>query len=148
MIIDSLKNSSKIEGLNPYFKKVFDYVKTHDLMSAEPGRIVIDGDNAYINVVQVKGKDKADAVIETHNQYIDVQILLKGEESFAWKARESLKKEKGEYSVSDDISFYSDEAKLYFTLSVGEFAIFFPEDGHAPCIGKGEIKKLIAKVRV
>lgn len=148
MIIDSLKNSSKIEGLNPYFKRVFDYVKTHDLTSAEPGRIVIDGDNAYINVVQVKGKEKTDAVIETHNQYIDVQILLKGEESFAWKSRACLKKEKGEYSVSDDISFYSDEAKLYFTLSVGEFTIFFPEDGHAPCIGEGEIKKLIAKVRV
>lgn len=147
MVIGSLKNSARFEGLNPYFKRVFDYVKTHDLTHAELGKIVIDGDNAWINVVEVKGKDKTDAVLETHNVYIDVQILLKGEESFAWKSRDMLEKEKDGYNASDDISFYADDAKLYFTLSVGEFVVFFPEDGHAPCIGEGKIKKLIAKVR-
>lgn len=148
MVIGSLKNTARFEGLNPYFKMVFDYVKSHDLSNAEPGRIVLDGDNAYINIAHVDGKDKSAAVLETHNEYIDVQILLSGEETFAWRPRVALVKEKGEYSVQDDISFYADDVKLYFTLSVGEFAIFFPEDGHAPCIGNGKIKKLIAKVRV
>ena len=30
MIVDVLANSERIEGLNPYFKVVFDYIKTHD----------------------------------------------------------------------------------------------------------------------
>lgn len=148
MIIDSLENSVKIEGLHPLFKKVFDYVKSHDLSEMPPGRIEIAGDDAYINVAELKGKDKNSAKLETHNQYIDVQILLKGEESFGWKSRGSLVHETGAYSEKDDIGFYEDESNLYFTLSVGEFVVFFPEDGHAPGIGQGDIKKLIAKVRV
>ena len=29
---------------------------------------------------------------------------------------------------------------MYFQLTDGQFAIFFPEDVHAPMIGEGEIK--------
>ena len=36
---------------------------------------------------------------------------------------------------------------MVFTLSPGEFVIFFPEDAHAPCIGEGVIRKMVAKVR-
>lgn len=148
MVIDSLENSAKTEGLHPLFKKVFDYVKSHDLSDAAPGRIEIAGDDAYINVAELKGKNKNAAKLETHNRYIDIQILLKGNESFGWKSRGTLIRETGAYSHEDDISFYEDEANLYFTLSVGEFVVFFPEDGHAPGIGQGDIKKLIAKVKV
>lgn len=147
MIIDSLKNSAAIEGLNPYFKKIFDYVKSHDLLTAAPGKITIDGDNAYIMVSEVQGREKTAALLETHNRYIDIQILLKGEEGFGWKSRTALEEGKDTYNATDDICFYREEAKLYFTLSVGEFAVFFPEDAHAPCIGSGTIKKLVAKVK-
>ncbi len=37
---------------------------------------------------------------------------------------------------------------MYFKLTAGQFAIFFPEDVHAPMIGEGTIKKLIIKVRL
>jgi YhcH/YjgK/YiaL family protein len=36
---------------------------------------------------------------------------------------------------------------MFFQLTDGQFAIFFPEDVHAPMIGVGEIKKLVVKVR-
>ena len=38
MIVDVLANSERIEGLNPYYKVVFDYIKTHDLSSMPVGR--------------------------------------------------------------------------------------------------------------
>jgi biofilm protein TabA len=37
---------------------------------------------------------------------------------------------------------------MYFELTDGQFAIFFPEDVHAPMIADGVIKKLIVKVRL
>lgn len=61
MIIDSLNNSKKIEVLNPHFKKVFDYIKSHDLKNAPVGRIDIDGDNSWITVSEVQGKEKSAA---------------------------------------------------------------------------------------
>lgn len=148
MIIGSLENTRRIEALNPYFKKVFDYIKSHDLVNAPAGKIEIDGDNAWINVSEVQGKEKTNAKVETHNQYIDIQLPLAGRETFGWQARELLKNEKEEgYQEVKDITFYSDEAAIYFTLSPGDLAVFFPEDGHAPCIGEGTIRKIVAKVK-
>lgn len=148
MIIDSLNNSEKIEVLNPHFKKVFDYIKSHDLKNAPLGRIDIDGENSWIMVSEVQGKEKSAAALESHDRYIDIQLPLIGEETFGWQARGLLKNERdGGYNAEKDITFYTDPAKLYFTMSEGEFAVFFPEDGHAPCIGKGTIKKVVVKVK-
>jgi beta-galactosidase beta subunit len=32
-------------------------------------------------------------------------------------------------------------------VQLGEFAIFFPEDGHQPGIGEGTFRKIIVKIR-
>lgn len=149
MIIDSLKNSMEAEVLNPYFKKVFDYIRSHDMKNAPVGRIDIDGDNAWINVSEVNGKEKSAAALESHDVYIDIQLPLSAEETFGWEARELLKNEReGGYNAVNDITFYTDAPKFYFSLQPGEFAVFFPQDGHAPCIGQGIIKKIVAKVKV
>ena len=148
MIIGSLKNTERVEALNPHFKKVFDYIKSHDLTVAPVGKIEIDGDNAWINVSEVQGKEKSVAKLETHDKYIDIQLPLTGQETFGWQGRELLIHEKdGGYNEVKDITFYSDEAPLFFTLKAGEFGVFFPEDGHAPCIGEGNIKKVVVKVK-
>ena len=76
MIVDVLANSERIEGLNPYFKMVFDYIKTHDLSSMPAGRIDIDGDNAYLKIEDAKGRRVEEAVYERHDKYIDIQMPL------------------------------------------------------------------------
>lgn len=43
MIVDVLANSERIEGLNPYFKVVFDYIKTHDLASMPWDELTLTG---------------------------------------------------------------------------------------------------------
>jgi beta-galactosidase beta subunit len=37
---------------------------------------------------------------------------------------------------------------MFFKLSENQFAIYFPDDVHAPMIGEGMIKKMVIKVRV
>ena len=147
MIIDSLHNAERIEGMNPYFKEVFDFLRSADLASLEPGRIDINGDNAWISVMETTGKPKDKAALETHDVYIDIQVLIEGRETFGWKPRRELKQVRPQDPAKTDIDFYDDDASFYFPLSPGCFAVFFPEDGHAPCVGEGNIKKLVAKVR-
>ena len=53
-----------------------------------------------------------------------------------------------EYNAEKDVTFYSDEMDTYFELNSGQFVIFYPEDVHAPMIGKGPIKKLVVKVEI
>ena len=135
MIVSNLQNSQRIEGLHPLFKSLFDYVKTHDLLHADLGRIEVDGDHLFINNVNPECVTSDQQVLELHHDYIDVHILLEGEEMIGWKALE-------------DCALYSDRPTTYVSLLPGQFVIVYPEDPHAPVIGSGKIRKLIAKVKL
>lgn len=147
MVIDSLKNCAKYASLNPFFAKAFYFIATNDLSKLEPGKYEIYGDNVYASIVEGTLKTKEAARLEAHDKYIDIQICIKGRETFGWLKREDCVKPEGEYNAEKDIVFFADEESLYFTLTGGEFAIFFPEDGHTPMIGEGSVKKCIIKVK-
>lgn len=148
MIVSNLQNSRRIESLHPLFKPLFDYVKTHDLLHTDLGRIKIDGDNLFINNVNPECVPSDKQVLELHHDYIDVHILLEGMEAIGWKALEDLQNEIKAYSKEEDCALYSDTPTTYVDLLPGQFVVVYPEDPHAPIIGRGKIRKLIAKVRL
>ena len=59
-----------------------------------------------------------------------------------------LQEESTPYNEQKDIAFYIDRPTAYTKIYPGQFAIYFPEDGHAPGIGQGNIRKVIVKVQV
>ena len=107
-----------------------------------------DGDNAYLKIEDAKGRKTEEAVYERHDKYIDIQMPLSMPESYGWKAQSLLGEEQAPYDVAGDFTFYRDPVEMVFTLSPGEFVIFFPEDAHAPCIGNGKMKKMVVKVKL
>ena len=129
-------------------KKLFDYVKTHDLLHTPCGRIELEGDNLFINNVNPTCVTADKQVLELHREYIDVHILLEGNETIGWKAIEDLTQEKQPYQAEGDCALYTDKPTTYVNLLPGQFAIVFPEDPHAPVIGEGKIRKLIGKVKL
>jgi YhcH/YjgK/YiaL family protein len=148
MIVSNLQNSKRIESLHPLFTTLFEYVKTHDLLHAELGRIEIDGDKLFINNVNPECVARDKQVLELHHDYIDVHILLEGKETIGWKATEDLKEETKPYEKEGDCALYSDTPTTYVDIYPGEFVLVYPEDAHAPVIGEGKIRKLIAKVKL
>lgn len=148
MIVSNLQNSQRVESLHPLFKKLFDYVKTHDLLHAELGRIEIEGDALFINNVNPECVPADKQVLEVHHDYIDVHILLEGAERIGWKAIEDVTDETKPYEKEGDCALYADAPTTFIDLLPGQFAIVYPEDPHAPVIGKGKIRKLIAKVKL
>ncbi len=149
MIIGSLTRTKRFEILHPDFKKVFEYVRSRDWQRVAAGKIILEEDKIWVNVDEVTGKPREAAKLEAHNRFIDIQIPLLQEETFGWGERDRLTVEEGEgYQAQNDILFYQDRPALYFTLPVGDFVIFFPEDAHAPCIGKGKMKKIVVKIEL
>lgn len=148
MILSNLQNSERVEKLNPLLKQLFDYVKSHDLLHTACGRIELDGDNLFINNSEPTCVSAEEQVLEVHKKYIDVHILLEGKETIGWKALEDLKQETQAYDEKKDCGFYADQPTTYIDLLPGQFAIIFPEDPHAPIIGKGKIRKLVGKIKV
>lgn len=148
MIVSSLNSSERIESLHPLFKQLFDYVKTHDLLHTECGRIELAGDDLFINNVNPTCVSASDQVLEVHRDYIDVHILLEGKERIGWKAIEDVTDLKQAYQKEGDCALYSDTPTSFVDLLPGQFLIVFPEDPHAPVIGEGKIRKLIGKVKI
>jgi len=147
MIIDSLTNLGKYVALNPHFQTVVDYLAANDLKTKPEGKEFIDGEALFVNFSMAKGKTAEMAKLETHDKMIDIQIPLSGPETMGYTPRVDLPEV--EYDSAKDISFYEGAAQQYVTVYPGMFAIFFPQDGHAPCISDEKmIQKVIFKVEV
>ena len=148
MILTTINDSHRYESLNPLFKELFDYVKTHDLLNAPLGRIEIDGDRLFINNSLAKALSKDEQVLEMHRRYIDVHILLAGSETVGWKPLADIKNITKDYDAEGDYMLSDDRPTAYVDMTPGDVLIVWPEDPHAPVIGTGEIRKLIGKVLV
>jgi biofilm protein TabA len=148
MIIDTLANADKYTSLHPRFAKAFAYIKEQDLSTIEPGKYPIEGTDLHASVSLKDGVGEADAKFEAHNNYIDIQVCPSGSEQLGWKPRDQCSSPKDPYNEEKDVIFFNDRPDMYFQLHQGQFAIFFPEDVHAPMIGNGPIKKLVVKVKI
>lgn len=146
MILDTLDNFDKYVALHPLFSKVVAYLKNNDLSTHALGQELIIGEEFFANYCLVKGKTSEEARVETHNKMIDIQIPISSPETMGFTPRKNLPN--AVYDTERDISFYDGAAEKYVTVNPGEFIIFFPQDGHAPCISESkEFVKVIFKIK-
>ncbi|NDV78983.1 YhcH/YjgK/YiaL family protein [Dysgonomonas sp. 511] len=148
MILDSLKNAEAYYSLHPLFKEAFEYVKSVDFAKAEVGKTELKGKDLFVAVSDSTMKTEDDAKMEVHNKYIDIQIPVSKPETYGWKARTELEEERDPFNEEKDIQFFKDKGTTLVTAVPGDFAIFFPQDGHAPCIGEGTIRKVVVKIKL
>ena len=146
MVIDRLENLEKYVSLNPLFAQAVDFLKSTDLEAHETGKVVLKEGELIVNFSQARPKTKEEARIETHNNFIDIQIPLSGVEGMGYMPRADLPE--AAYNAEKDITFYEGLATDYLTVKPGMFAIFVPEDAHAPGVTPDGVKKVIVKVRV
>jgi len=148
MIIDSLENASKYAPLNPLFKRAFAYLESPAAMALENDRAEIDGDRLYAIPSRKPGKKKSEAKLEIHRRYIDIHYIVKGIDTMGWKPAHRCGSILSAYKEEDDAATFNDEPACWCPVPAGSFAIFFPEDAHAPMVSDGEIHKVILKVAV
>lgn len=146
MIVDKLENVI-------LYSQIPDYVKDFVLKlncDCKSGRYnLLDSD--YANIETYNTKLREVAKYETHDKYIDIQILLKGSERIYIKSRNNLTK-LDEYNEEKDITFYSDSVDSDFvTLDSSNFVMIYPHEAHAPQVAVNEsieVKKVVVKIKV
>lgn len=148
MQIGKLNQSCRIEIIHPLFKELFDFVKSHDFNDFPLGKVEVKGDDIFIMNSDVDGVPAQKQPLEMHRKYIDVHILLNGNECIGWKPIEEIEHYTREYNTDGDCALSDDAPRFYVDLNPGEFCIVFPEDAHAPAISSGKIRKLIGKVKL
>lgn len=151
MIVTTMEQLRSYESLHPGFRRAFDALRTAAGEAFQTGRRPLDGEDLYLVGLEYGTKPVGEAVYESHRRYIDVMLLLSGEELVgsapARRAGELLRpySEKGDAMLTK-----GGEGCSMIRLGPGDVAVFFPEEAHAPGLaadGAGTVRKLIAKVR-
>ena len=146
MIVDTLKNFEQYVAVNPLFADVLKFMKENDLNTLEEGKHFIKDKDLFVNITTAKGKTEDEAVFETHKKMLDIQIPLDAPETYGYIPLEDMPE--AEYNAEKDVTKYPGlKGETLVNCKPGEFAVFFPQDGHQPCIGNGPIRKAIFKVK-
>lgn len=115
-----------------------------------PGRYALQGDDVFMNVMQFATQRPDQKKAELHEQYIDIQLLLAGEERILF-GTEGSARECEEKHVAEDYQLCCHiEEEQSLVLKPGMFVVFMPGEPHKPgCVvgTTGEIKKVVVKVR-
>lgn len=148
MILDVLENAHRYLVHNKGFSKAIEFLFRPDLKELPVGEYEIDGGRVYAIVAKEPGRKEEDALLETHEKYIDIQLVLGGTDTMGWKSKALCKKPTEEYDKESDVQFFADDPEVSFSVTQGSFVIFFPEDAHMPSISEGKLHKVIVKVAV
>lgn len=147
MILDTLDKLEKYGFISPLMDKVADFFKNTDLASLEPGRIVLQGDDLFVNINHQDAQTRDEVPIEAHKEYIDIQVPISSDEEMGFLSAPFMPAPSKPYSAERDVAFYPGLCDTYLNVKKGMFVVFFPGEGHAPAITKDGILKLIVKIR-
>ena len=147
MILDTLDRLEKYGYISPLMDKVADFFRNTDLSSLEPGRIVLQGDDLFVNVNRQNAQTRDEVSIEAHREYIDIQVPISSDEEMGFIAADYMPEASVPYSSEKDVAFYPGLCDTYLNVRKGMFVVFLPGEGHAPAITENGILKLIVKIR-
>ena len=142
MILDHIANAKKHEKLHPLFSQAFDFLRRADLVDLAEGKHPILGEQLYASVDIMNGRGRDGARLEAHRKYIDIQYTVSGSETIGWKNARECRVPSGAFQQERDVLFYHDKPESWFSVPSGHFAIFYPEDAHAPLGGCGRELRL------
>ena len=148
MILDRIEQADLYANLHRHLTKAFAFLRQDGLDKLADGRHDIDGEDIYAMVVKGSGKPGNEAKLEIHRKYIDVQYVVSGCDNMGWKNYKLCENSEGGYDAEIDAELFGDASSAWITVCPGDFAIFFPEDAHAPGVGEGDFHKVVVKVAV
>jgi YhcH/YjgK/YiaL family protein len=135
-------------AVHPRFVEAFAALHDPALTARLPGRYELDGQQLVLIIDKALGRGHAASPLEAHRKYIDIQFVIAGDEEMGWRALADCQDLAHPYSEERDIMFFHDRPERWFRVPPGHFAVFFPDDAHAPLAGAGNIHKAIVKVAI
>lgn len=146
MIFDITRRLTQYDSIHHLFPAAAKFLARTDLADLPDGRHDIRGNEIYALITRAVGKARDDAKLEIHNAYIDIQIVLQGTDSIGWKPRSTCMHAISDYDPKNDFQLFSDHPDTWLQVHSGQFAVFFPDDAHAPMVADELLHKIVIKV--
>ena len=151
MIVTSVnsKENKLYENMSPDMAKAFEIIRQVSASIPADGKYEVDGTNLYYMVQSYDAKSPLEAKFESHREYIDVQVVLCGEEVIRF---ESAGKIPPCTEYRPDVEHYNMNKDFdSVRLGAGEIAIIFTDELHAPGIraegADAAVRKLVIKIK-
>lgn len=144
MVSDRLINLPFYRGLNRNLDTAIDFCENLSFDRMTDGRYEIDGEKVFLNLSETDLG--TNPVWECHQKYMDLQIVLAGNETMDYTPFENVT-DWSDFDSSKDRQLGRQCADFSTCqVSPGMFALFFPWDAHRPGIGEGKGRKAVFKI--
>lgn len=149
MIIDRLGSRFSSSNLPPRLREALEWLRATDVRALATGRHAIDGDSLFALVQEYTTRTAGECRWEAHRMYTDVQYVVSGSERMGF-SNISNARELEPYDAARDVAFF-EPGEDFVTVRAGMFAIFTPDDVHAPCGAAGKpasVRKIVIKAAI
>lgn len=146
MILDRLENAQRYAIMHPLFSQAFTFLARTNVANLPNGRHDIVGDQLFAIIDRGMGRGREASLLEFHRKYIDIQFVIAGSDEIGWRPLVDCERVSTAYDSEKEVGFYFDRPDTWLAVPAGAFAIFYPEDAHAPLACTGAYHKAVVKV--
>jgi len=133
------------------WEAAYKFLKETDFESISPGRYDLGKSGTYATVSDYVTKNADTAFYEAHRKYIDIQYVPVGQEYIGLTSLSNIDTVTLDYDADKDIEFFIKEDTDQRLTNKDKFFVFFPEDGHKPCLKVDSnvmVRKVVVKIPI
>lgn len=128
-----------------------DYLIALEVSEADVGKKVVVNDKFFYSVQAYDTKTADECKLESHRKYIDIQIMVAGEETMEVVDISKLTV-KEDYDEDRDVIFWRVPKRMAKgTLRAGNYIVLYPENAHRGAVSireKSHVLKIVGKVAI
>ena len=136
-------------GLPASLREAIEHIKAHVTDATPLGKHDIDGNNLFYLISEDTTEPMADRRAEYHARYLDIQIVLKGQEGMTFSVLPAGAPDI-DWLAEKDIAFLAEGAQEQTViLNDGDFVVFYPGEVHKPLCAVGapaKVRKAVVKM--
>ena len=147
MIFAKLTDAADYRGIHPRLDRVIDCLNEEFLHQVGTQTQKLEDDLLYVTRFDYETIPLEEAFFEAHKKYLDVHLMLQGEERVDISHPDVLTL----FDHKDDFYAYQGEAEQTLLLTPGSFLVVFPGDAHRIKVqvrGPENVSKVVFKLLV
>lgn len=151
MVLDHISNAPIYYSLSQRIAEGLALLADPAVRHAPAGRHEIRPDLLYYVVAEYTTKPAEQGMMEIHQKFLDIQYILNGQEYIYYSPLSYLRPTQPYDAKSDAALFAPRPTDTRLLLSADWFAIFWPNEPHAPAaavVDPQPVRKIVVKVRM
>lgn len=132
-------------------RDAIEHVKAHVTDTTPLGKHDIDGNRLFYLISEDTTEPLAARRAEYHARYLDIQIILKGQEGMTFSTQPAGQPDT-DWLADKDIAFLPEGVQeKTVILSEGDFVVFYPGEVHKPLCAVGtpaKVRKAVVKLLI